>query len=147
MERTHRKAVPNIRGRETGHRGPELRGATSITKSWKPSTRYAVLLYTIAEKEFLTDASTSLKPFMRIVQAVRAMVELNPDDPDLVRKLTGTPWELGKDYEDFENTAYNYLLARAPTIGLPQGIQVAIAPESIEGGDRQDDWPSSANDK
>lgn len=105
---------------------------TSVAKNWKPSSRYAVFLYTNAEKEFMEKVAKDLLPFMRIVEPVRAMAELNPDDPDLVRKLVGTPMDLGKEYEDFEDAPYNYLLARAPAISLPQGIVVAIAPQSLD---------------
>jgi hypothetical protein len=53
---------------------------------------------------------------------VRAMVELNPDEPELIKKLSGSPAELGKQYEDiFENIPYNYLLSRAPSVSHTNG--------------------------
>jgi hypothetical protein len=105
----------------------------SVTRNWKTSKRYAVLMTTLTDQKKADDSVERLHGYLSDTMPVRAMVELNPDEPELIKKLSGSPAELGKQYEDiFENIPYNYLLSRAPSVSIPTGIPVVIAPQSLD---------------
>jgi hypothetical protein len=66
-----------------------------VARNWKTSKRYAVLMTTLTDQKKATDSVQQLDGYISDATPVRTMLEMNPDEPELIKKLSEAPrsWE------------------------------------------------------